>query len=98
MKGIVLGLVLIPVIFYTFNGVFGKSPDWLNISIFFISAAFSYIYEVRLFKSNITQCKTEKWAVIFLCIIAIHFAVFTFYPPRIGIFQDPLTGGYGIIE
>ena len=39
LYGILLGLVLIPVIFYTFNGVIGKSPDWFNIAIFFISAA-----------------------------------------------------------
>lgn len=27
--GILAGLVLIPVLFYTYNGVFGKSPDLL---------------------------------------------------------------------
>ena len=37
VKGIVLGLVLIPIIFYTYNGVIGKSPDWVNIIIFFIN-------------------------------------------------------------
>ena len=26
-RGILLGLALIPVIFYTYNGVVGKSPD-----------------------------------------------------------------------
>ena len=36
LKSILLGLVLIPVIFYTYNMAFGKSPDWLNISIFFM--------------------------------------------------------------
>ena len=36
LKGILLGLTLIPVIFYTYNGAIGKSPDWINISIFFI--------------------------------------------------------------
>lgn len=34
LRGILLGLVLIPVIFYTYNGVIGKSPDWFNIAIF----------------------------------------------------------------
>ena len=42
LKGTLLGLVLIPVIFYTYNGVIGKSPDWINIAIFFISAAVGY--------------------------------------------------------
>ena len=39
LRGILLGLVLIPVIFYTYNGVIGQSPDWINIAIFFVSAA-----------------------------------------------------------
>ena len=47
LKGILLGLGLIPVIFYTYNGVIGKSPDWFNITIFFICAAISYIYETK---------------------------------------------------
>ena len=38
LRGTVLGLALIPVIFYTYNGVIGRSPDWFNIAIFFISA------------------------------------------------------------
>ena len=36
LAGTLLGLTLIPVLFYTYNGVIGKSPDWLNITIFFI--------------------------------------------------------------
>ena len=32
---ILLGLILIPVLFYTYNGVFGKSPDWINIAIIY---------------------------------------------------------------
>ena len=41
LRGILLGLILIPILFYTYNGVIGKSPDWINIAIFFISAASS---------------------------------------------------------
>jgi len=43
LRGILLGIVLIPIIFYTYNGAVGKSPDWLNIAIFFLSAAITYI-------------------------------------------------------
>ena len=31
-----------------------------------------------------------------LCIIALLFVIFTFRTPMLGIFQDPLTGAYGI--
>ena len=32
---ILLGLVSIPALFYTLTGMFGKLPDWVNITIFF---------------------------------------------------------------
>ena len=96
LRGILLGLALIPIIFYTYNGAIGKSPDWINIAIFFISAAVACIYETRLFNSRKVKCKSSKLAFAVLCVIALLFAVFTFRTPEIGIFLDPLTGTYGI--
>jgi hypothetical protein len=96
LRGILLGLGLIPVLFYTYNGVIGKSPDWINIAIFFISAAIAYLYETKLFKKETVVCKRPKLAIGVLCAIALLFVVFTFATPEIGIFKDPLTGSYGI--
>ena len=96
LRGTLLGLVLIPVLFYTYNGVIGKSPDWLNIAIFFVSAAIAYIYEARLFNADKAACKSSRSALAVLCVIALLFIVFTFATPEIDIFKDPLTGTYGI--
>lgn len=95
LKGILLGLIIIPVLFYTYNGVIGKSPDWLNIIIFFVSAAIAYIYETRFFNAEKVFCRLQKWPFVTLCVIALLFIVFTFATPEIGIFRDPLTGTYG---
>lgn len=94
--GTLLGLVLIPVLFYTYNGVVGKSPDWLNIAIFFIAAAIAYLFEWWLFKSEKMSGEHSKWAIGILVAIALLFVVFTFATPKINIFQDPLTQSYGI--
>ena len=96
LRGILLGITLIPIIFYTYNGVIGKSPDWLNISIFFICAAISYIYESRLFISEKAVCKAPRVSLFLLSLIAALFIIFTFITPELGIFKDPLTGNYGI--
>ncbi len=96
LRGILLGLLLIPVIFYTYNGVVGKSPDWLNIAIFFVSAAAAYLYETRLLEGGKVKCGSPKWAVAVLGGLAVLFVVFTFFTPEIGLFRDPLTGSYGI--
>ena len=96
LRGTLLGLTLIPVLFYTYNGVIGKSPDWVNIAIFFISAAVLYLYENRLFATDSVVCRRPKLAIVLLCIIGVLFIVFTFRTPELGVFKDPLTGTYGI--
>ncbi len=96
LRGILLGLILIPVLFYTYNGVIGQSPDWINIVIFFICAAVAYIYETRRFNTAKMPCRSSAIAFATLCVIALLFIIFTFVTPKIGIFRDPLTGTYGI--
>ena len=95
-RGILLGLSLIPVLFYTYNGAIGKSPDFINIAIFFVSAAAVFIYETRLWsKEKVLFCSTRV-AVCLIFIISLLFIIFTFNTPTLGIFRDPITGTYGI--
>lgn len=96
LRGILLGLGLIPVLYYTYNGVVGKSPDWLNIAIFFIAAAIAYIYEAKQFRKEATHCISKGWTFLTLLAVAFLFVLFTFATPEIGIFKDPLTNTYGI--
>ncbi len=96
LRGILLGLGLIPILFYTYNGVIGPSPDWINITIFFVSAVVAYLYEMHLFSKSTFRCQNPKIAFALLIVLALLFAVFTFMTPAIGLFKDPLTGTYGI--
>lgn len=96
MRGILLGILLIPVLFYTYNGVIGRSPDWINIAIFFLSAAVAYLYETRRLRAGDSLCRKPRIAVAALVGIALLFVIFTFATPEIGIFKDPLTATYGI--
>ncbi|MBQ2759658.1 MAG: hypothetical protein IJE93_07785 [Clostridia bacterium] len=93
--GILTGLILIPVFFYTYLGIFGKSTAWFNILIFFISAAAAYLLETILLKRAVCS-SLQSVCVVLLCVLAVMFAVFTFYPPKIPLFQDPISGTYGI--
>ena len=96
LRGILIGLTLIPVLFYTYNGAIGRSPDWLNIAIFFAAAAAAYISETVMFRKGNVKCGSSKTVLMLLCLIAALFVIFTFITPKIGIFRDPLTGTYGI--
>ncbi len=98
LYGISLGLILIPVLYYTYNGVVGKSPDWMNIAIFFISAAIAYIFETLLYKRGVRPDGGGGAAFLILCAVAVMFVLFTFRTPGIEIFKDPLSGSFGINE
>ncbi len=95
LKGILLALMLIPILFYTISGVFGKMPDFVNITIFFISAAICFIYEARHFNKPSSLC-FERPAIIILCALSLIFMVFTFAPPHIPLFLSPTDNSYGI--
>lgn len=94
--GITTGLVMIPVLFYTYNGAFGKSPDWLNMTIFFFSAAIVFILETLLFKKDTLRCQKPWIPFAVICLIGALFVLFTFITPRIPLFQNPLTALYGL--
>lgn len=96
LAGITLGLTLIPVLYYTYTGISGISKDWINIIIFFVAAAAAYLLETWMFKQDREFCFSPLIALLFLCLLAMTFVVFTFVPPEIPIFQDPRTRSYGI--
>ena len=96
LRGILLALFLIPAIFYTYNGAIGKSPDWVNISIFFISAAIACIYETKKLLHPKKFCSMPGAALAALCVLGLLFVIFTFKAPQIGIFKDPISGLYGL--
>lgn len=94
--GVITGLTAIPVLFYTYNGIFGKSPDWFNIANFFIAAAIAYLTENNLYNRQSVKCVYSPLAFAALCIIGLFFIIFTFIPPQIPLFEDPISGKYGI--
>ena len=96
--GITTGLVIIPALFYTYNGAIEKSPDWLNITIFFIGAFIAFLLETWLFKNKSFKCQKPLPAFLLLVLIGVLFVIFTFSTPKLPIFQDPITGTYGILN
>ena len=96
LTGILLGIITIPIIYYLYNGIIGKSPDWLNIMIFVIATGVSFIYESKKFlKYNNTDAEGVK-SLFLLVIIATIFVIFTYATPELNIFKDPESNSYGI--
>lgn len=94
--GILAGLSVIPTLYYTYTGIFGVSVDWFNITIFFIAALIGFLVECVIFKKQL-KCRLSNFiALTVICFIGLAFLVFTFSPPEIPLFQDPLTKTFGI--
>ena len=80
---ILLGLLAIPVLFYSLGGMFGKTPDWVNIAIFFLADAL----------------RGGAWQLagfLLLWALAFAFVFFTYRPIRLPLWQDPTNGLYGL--
>ena len=96
--GIVVGTTLIAVLFYTLSGCFGKLSAIINIAIFFVSVIIEYLIEFYIF-DRVKKNTILTWvAIVLLIAILVLFVVFTFYPPQIPLFLDPVTNGYGITK
>ena len=96
LVGILTGLSLIPILFYTYNGMIGPSPDWINIAIFFLAALGGYLAQALLLRREQAPSCLPWLAPVLLSLLCLAFVLFTFYPPRLEIFRDPLTGTFGI--
>ena len=94
---ILLGLLAIPVIFYSLGGMFGKTPDWVNITIFFLADALLYFMSFRLLTRGALRGGAWQLAgFLLLWALAFAFVFFTYRPIRLPLWQDPTNGLYGL--
>lgn len=93
--GIITALLFTTSFFYTYAGILGTNIAILNIISFFIAIIIGEYVAYKIMRSYFSCNK--KIVIISLIILTLCFIIFTYYTPQIGLFNDPLTGGYGII-
>lgn len=95
--GVFVGMTATLSFFYTYTGIVGRNIDWLNILSFFIGVFIAFLLDYIIIKSEKMQGKGENIvAVILFIITSAIFMLFTFAPPLIPLFKDPITSSYGI--
>ena len=85
--GILLGLALIPTLFYTYSGILGFFLDWVNIAVYVLSVLVAYIVVYRV--SLTCRNKNPMVLRIVMYVLLVTFMVFSVYPPKLGIFSAP---------
>lgn len=86
--GTLFGTFLIPVIFYTYSGILGKTNPAFDIATFVLSVLLAFLVVYRLTLS----CRMKPytlWLCLSVWIAAFCFLIFTYSPPNIGIFISP---------
>lgn len=85
--GILVGLLLIPTLFYTYSGILGFFVDWVNIAVYVLSVLAAYIVVYRV----AVTCRNKNPMVlrIVMYVLLVAFMVFSVYPPKLGIFMAP---------
>lgn len=86
-SGILVGLLLIPTLFYTYTGILGFNIGWVNIAVYVICVIISYIVVYK----RAEDCKGKDSMLLRYVMygLIVAFMVFTVYPPGIGLFQAP---------
>ena len=91
-KSILLGILSVLVLYYTYTGIIGKNYMIPDVLIFYISIFISTLYFVKNYKPNKSKNLT---GLLILVLVTALFIIFTFYTPHINLFLDP-RGFYGI--
>lgn len=97
---ILLGMATIVVLFYTYTGILGFHIAFVDIATFVIGTIVAYRFAyVRL--THPQKYDSSEWtsilALVLIIILIVCFVCFTFQPPHIGLFLDPVTNTYGIL-
>lgn len=96
-----IGIYLIPitivVLFYAYTAILGHDLLIADIAIFVVAVVVGQLVSYRLLTASPLPARLNRFAPIALAVLGILFVLFTFYPPQVPLFRDPISGGYGIV-
>lgn len=93
---VLFGMAEIVVLFYTYVGIVGRNFLLADILVFCIGVAEAYLLGAYLLLSGLlADGSMQRAAFIALLLLISSLFFFTFRPPHIGLFRDPVTGRYG---
>lgn len=94
--GIITAISFIIVFFYTYTGIIGTNFAILDIGSFFIAVILGEFIIYKILNSNSNCNPVIAFSVLILLLFC--FVFFTYFPPKIGLFKDPITNDYGILK
>lgn len=94
--GLLVGLLAIPTLFYTYQGITGTNSSLVNIIIFQVAVLLAFWVSWRLHDTRKLSGKLWQWlGGLFLLAVGVLFVIWSYAPPQLAIFADPLTQRVG---
>lgn len=94
---LIIGMMFIVIVFYTYTGIIGRNIDVANIVLFVASTILTYWLNCKFLDAgSFNSVMINRLAIAVATAIFVMFWVYTFYPPLLNLFRDPITNGYGI--
>ena len=90
--------VLIIAFFYGYKAILGHNLLAIDISIFVAAVILGQLLSYSITKLPGFSRKFDSCYILLLVALVLSFVVFTFWPPHFFLWQDPISGGYGIIK
>ncbi len=92
-----LAIMLLTVcFFFVYSGVWGSNILWIDILSAFLWIACGELVSIRIINSDKNVRDIFPISAALLCLIIVMLLCFSVSPPKIGLFQDPVTQLYGL--
>lgn len=94
---ILIGMGTIIISFYTYVGIIGKNFLILDIATFILGVLAAYYFSYQALKLGLfSSNRKDKIGRIGIIVLVVCIILFTFIPPHIALFRDPVSKNYGI--
>ena len=94
--GLIVPLILIPLIFYSYTAVLGRNFLLVDIATFTVAVAASHIVSAQIISKGLQSPSLRVIGIALLAFQFIAYASFTISPPDLGIFRDARNGLRGV--
>jgi hypothetical protein len=90
--------ITIIILFYGYLSIFKSDSLFWDILIFILAVLFGQIASYKILVSKSLPKIYHKLALGLFIVIFLSFSLFTYFPPKVFLVKDPITGGYGFVK
>lgn len=96
--GILAMPLIIASIFYGYTALLGHHLLWIDIGLFALSVSLGQMISFLLMIQRPLRSRVKRIGATLLLIMILAFSLFSFFPPKVPLFQDSRSGQYGFLK